>query len=66
MGTRIHYRLERRRKRDVSEGIPLIEFAAKNFIHPDTVRYWIQTHRVVGFKQAGRWYIQEDPGGRND
>jgi len=59
MSTRIHYRLSRRRKRKVGDCIPLIEYAKKHSIHPDTVRYWIQKQRVIGYKFKGKWFVRD-------
>ena len=63
MGTRIHFRLERRRMRLIELCKPLKEYAQEKNVHPDTVRYWIQKGRTVGFKVAGRWYVRDPIGG---
>lgn len=58
MGTIIHYRTRTRRRRDIASCVPLKKFAKDNNVHPDTVRYWISTGKVVGFKFSRKWYVR--------
>jgi len=63
MSVRIHHRLSHRRKRLLELCKPLKVYAKEKNIHPDTVRYWIQQHRVIGYKIRGRWYVRDPVGG---
>ena len=39
--------------------IPLPQFAEAKYVHPDTVRYWIRTRKIEGYKHANRWYVRD-------
>ncbi|MDX2096934.1 MAG: hypothetical protein SFW36_04090 [Leptolyngbyaceae cyanobacterium bins.59] len=41
--------------------IPLQEYAKKNHVVPNTVRYWLIKKQVRGFKSGRKWYIYDLP-----
>lgn len=40
--------------------VSLSEFAASNYIHPETVRRWILQGKLIALKSGGRWYVLSD------
>ncbi|MEM9815539.1 MAG: hypothetical protein AAF827_03865 [Cyanobacteria bacterium P01_D01_bin.6] len=60
----MHYRLRRRQlPKDLSKLVSMADYCQAEMVDESTVRYWISTKKLVGYKIKRRWWI--DPESKN-
>lgn len=58
---RMHYRLKRRRlPQDLSKLVSMADYCQTERVDESTVRHWIATKKLVGYKIKRRWWIDPD------
>ncbi|MEO1351321.1 MAG: hypothetical protein AAFW84_21345 [Cyanobacteria bacterium J06635_15] len=58
---RMHYRLKRRRPpKDLSKLVSMPDYCKAEMVDESTVRHWIATRKLVGYKIKGHWWIDPD------
>ena len=56
---KIDYRARCRKIReDIGEYSSLQDYAKKNYLSDDAVRYQLSRHKLIGYKISGIWYVK--------